>query len=131
MAEHAPEVVRGPSGMIESLPAQQKATTGYYDGHGSGGGGGYYPGSYGAVSHGPGTYQDHASSGFYQANAPPAALDSRPYTDEDEKRQARKDICGLRRPTFWLLLVLAVVIVGAAVGGSVGGVAAVNNSRNA
>ncbi|KAI0025825.1 hypothetical protein F4780DRAFT_774677 [Xylariomycetidae sp. FL0641] len=39
-------------------------------------------------------------------------------------------ILGLRRPTFWLVVALAIVIVAAAVGGGVGGSIAVQNARS-
>jgi hypothetical protein len=44
-----------------------------------------------------------------------------------ENREAK--ICGLRRPTFWLLIVLAIVVIGAVVGGAVGGMLAVQNAK--
>ena len=38
-------------------------------------------------------------------------------------------ICGLRRATFWLVLLLIFVIIVAAVGGGVGGSIAVKNAK--
>ena len=44
------------------------------------------------------------------------------------KTQRKTTISGLRKPTFWLALALAVVIIVAAVGGGVGGSHAVKNA---
>lgn len=46
-----------------------------------------------------------------------------------EQTQRGRTICGLQHQTFWLLIVLAIVVVGAAVGGGVGGSLAVQAAR--
>ena len=45
---------------------------------------------------------------------------------EDGKQNHRK-IFGIRRRNFWILVSLAIVLVGATIGGSIGGVLAVQN----
>jgi len=38
-------------------------------------------------------------------------------------------VCGMRRQSFWFLIALAVVVVAASVGGSIGGTMAVRNAE--
>ena len=70
---------------------------------------------------------------------PPATNhDKRPSISPAEKGQdlqeppasPRDRICGLRKTTFWLSLILAIVVIGAAVGGGVGGSLASKNNHN-
>jgi hypothetical protein len=70
---------------------------------------------------------------------PPATShDKRPSISPAEKGQdpqeppasPRDRICGLRKTTFWLSLILAIVVIGAAVGGGVGGSLASKNNHS-
>jgi uncharacterized protein involved in exopolysaccharide biosynthesis len=45
---------------------------------------------------------------------------------EDGKQNHRK-VFGIWRRNFWILVILAIVLVGATIGGSMGGVLAVQN----
>jgi hypothetical protein len=49
--------------------------------------------------------------------------------EEHTARAEKPRICGLRRATFWLVLLLIFVIIAAAVGGGVGGSIAVQNAK--
>lgn len=60
----------------------------------------------------------------HKGEYPPSGLEH----DINAGRRPRT-ICGLQKKTFWLLLVLAIVVIGAAVGGGVGGAMAVNNAK--
>ncbi|KAF6831802.1 hypothetical protein CMUS01_07189 [Colletotrichum musicola] len=60
----------------------------------------------------------------YHAHQPPF-----PQSEVTEKKESSK-ICGLRRPTSYLALVLAFVVIAASVGGGVGGSYAVYQTRN-
>lgn len=51
-----------------------------------------------------------------------------PYKPETQEVE-RKTVCGLRRKTFWILVVVALLVVGGAVGGGVGGALASASSR--
>ena len=68
------------------------------------------------------------TSGRY-SYLPPAGATSvngqHSYMDEGKPNHAR--ILGLRRRNFWILVALAIVLVGATIGGSIGGVLAVQN----
>lgn len=44
--------------------------------------------------------------------------------------QAARTICGLRKRTFWILMIVAIVVIAAAVGGGVGGALASRSSSN-
>lgn len=62
------------------------------------------------------------ASGYY-AHQPPF-----PQSEVTEKKESKK-ICGLRRPKFYLALVLAFVVIAASVGGGLGGSWAVYQTR--
>ncbi|KAF2028371.1 hypothetical protein EK21DRAFT_90657 [Setomelanomma holmii] len=62
----------------------------------------------------------------YQHQPPPQNAPAHPATEADKKRT----ILGLRRQTFWLVLILVFVLLAAAVGGGVGGSIAVQNAKS-
>jgi hypothetical protein len=61
----------------------------------------------------------------------PPSQDIRAYhhPEENSIQKLRRTILGMRRRNFWILLAIALVIVAATIGGSVGGSMAVRNSR--
>jgi hypothetical protein len=61
----------------------------------------------------------------------PPSQDIRAYhhPEENSIQKPRRTILGMRRRNFWILLAIALVIVAATIGGSVGGSMAVRNSR--
>lgn len=67
-------------------------------------------------------YSPSPASAYY-AHQPPF-----PQSEVTEKKEPKK-ICGLKRRTFYLALVLAIFVVAASVGGGVGGSWAVYQTR--
>jgi hypothetical protein len=61
----------------------------------------------------------------YPEQLPPQVAHSHPATQPEEAPR----IFGLRRQTFWLVLILLAVVIVAAVGGGVGGSIAVQNAK--
>lgn len=51
------------------------------------------------------------------------------YDYVDPTPRTRPRICGLTRRMFWIIIVVAVIVVAASVGGSVGGVLAVQKKQ--
>ncbi|KAH7080893.1 hypothetical protein FB567DRAFT_115092 [Paraphoma chrysanthemicola] len=74
------------------------------------------------------------SPDYNHAAQPKAAEEVRAYYNDEigakHAAQQQTTILGLRRRNFWTLLVIALVLVGVIIGGSVGGVMAVQNSRS-
>ncbi|KAH7081225.1 hypothetical protein BKA63DRAFT_486976 [Paraphoma chrysanthemicola] len=52
------------------------------------------------------------------------------YTTDLHEQSPKSTICGLRKRTFWMVLIAAIVIVAAAVGGGVGGALSSKSSNN-
>lgn len=70
----------------------------------------------------------------YESKAPSDTVHQPPYyavEDVQPSATPKPRVCGLRRPTFVLLLVIAFVVIAASVGGGVGGSLAVQNARSA
>lgn len=76
---------------------------------------------------------DYAGLEHYKTAGDNLPGDDLPGRDDKELSRipAPKSICGLAVPTFWILLVIgAIVVIGAAVGGGVGGSLASKSSKN-
>ncbi|KAF2448904.1 hypothetical protein P171DRAFT_428895 [Karstenula rhodostoma CBS 690.94] len=90
----------------------------------------------------PGLEVDHAASApgvhyvapqYYGEQHQPLPSKSEYALVGSEDRSAPESspmICGVRRSTFWLAIILGVVVVAAAVGGGVGGSLAVSNAKS-
>jgi hypothetical protein len=76
------------------------------------------------------TPQAHAklTSGRYSYHLAGAADINGHHSYIEDGKQNHARILGLRRRNFWILVALAVVLVGATIGGSIGGVLAVQNT---
>ena len=69
---------------------------------------------------------DHAKYAYHSPEPVPAPLHGEdtnkiPYQHAAHEQDRSRTICGLRKRTFWIALLAAVIIVAAAVGGGVGG----------
>ncbi|KAH7066642.1 hypothetical protein BKA63DRAFT_522871 [Paraphoma chrysanthemicola] len=74
------------------------------------------------------------SPDYHHAEQSKAAGEVRAYYNDEigakHAAQQQTTILGLRRRNFWTLLAIALVLVGAIIGGSVGGMMAVQNSKS-
>lgn len=84
-----------------------------------------------ASPHGAGTDGKEVHHGMYGEGKEVyhGAYEQKEVYIEDDSRKARKRICGLSPLVFWLVVAIAVLVVGGAVGGGVGGSLASKNSR--
>ncbi|KAI4600056.1 hypothetical protein KJ359_001157 [Pestalotiopsis sp. 9143b] len=94
--------------------------------------GGYdpYTPSNGTYTPGQDAYQvshDHAQ----QAHAGYSGGEYKSLPPGQQEKGDRKRICGLAVPTFIFFIILGIVVIGASVGGAVGGVTATNNAKQA
>lgn len=58
-----------------------------------------------------------------------SAVESGQNDSKSLKRTEHQTVCGIRRCTFWILVVSALLVIGITIGGSVGGTLAVQDSR--
>lgn len=75
---------------------------------------------------------DHTVSGLHHVPPRYASKDEYPLIDDAEHaRRTSPKICGIKRSTFFLAVILGAIIIAASVGGGVGGSIAVSNARYA